>query len=91
MSAVLTWRARGTSVGGKTCLKTAWGMLGTVSHGRDIQISGRTAVIRGVKALTARRSRRDLRGGAALCLAALAAQGESLVEGVELIDRDMTN
>ena len=29
----------------------------------------------------------DLRGGAGLCLAALAAEGESRIEGVEYIDR----
>ena len=88
MSAVLT-RARGTSVVVENVFENRMGYAAELCRmGADIQISGRTAVIRGVKALDgARVCARDLRGGAALCLAALAAQGESLVEGVELIDR----
>ncbi len=56
--------------------------------GADIRVSGRTAVVRGVKALTgARVTARDLRGGAALVIAALAAQGESVVGHIALVDR----
>lgn len=56
--------------------------------GADIQVSGRIAVVRGVERLSgARVMARDLRGGAALCIAALAAQGESVVENIALIDR----
>ena len=56
--------------------------------GADIQVSGRIAVVRGVERLTgARVTARDLRGGAALCIAALAAQGESVVENIALVDR----
>lgn len=56
--------------------------------GADIQVSGRVAVVRGVEQLTgARVTARDLRGGAALCIAALAAQGQSVVENIALIDR----
>ena len=56
--------------------------------GADIRVSGQTAVVRGVEALRgARMSARDLRGGAALVLAALCAQGESTVERAEVIDR----
>ena len=56
--------------------------------GADIRVSGRTAVVRGVESLRgARVTARDLRGGAALVLAALAARGESLVEHAELVDR----
>lgn len=48
----------------------------------------RTAVIRGVKKLTgAQVYARDLRGGAALTIAGLAAQGETIVMNAELIDR----
>jgi UDP-N-acetylglucosamine 1-carboxyvinyltransferase len=48
----------------------------------------RTAVIRGVKKLTgAQVYARDLRGGAALTIAGLAAQGETVVMSAELIDR----
>ena len=56
--------------------------------GADIRVSGRTAVVTGVERLRGMRvTARDLRGGAALVLAALAAQGESFVENVGLVDR----
>ncbi|MBR3018297.1 MAG: UDP-N-acetylglucosamine 1-carboxyvinyltransferase [Clostridia bacterium] len=56
--------------------------------GADIRVNGRTAVVTGVPRLSGMTvSARDLRGGAALVLAALAAKGESVVEHAELIDR----
>lgn len=56
--------------------------------GARIICSGRTAIVRGVESLTgARVTARDLRGGAALVLAGLKAQGETIVERAELIDR----
>ena len=56
--------------------------------GARIICSGRTAIVRGVESLTgAHVTARDLRGGAALTLAGLAAQGETVVEQAELIDR----
>ncbi len=56
--------------------------------GAKIRVSGRTAVVSGVERLHgARVTARDLRGGAALVIAALGAQGESVVENVSLIDR----
>ena len=56
--------------------------------GADIRVNGRTAVVTGVPRLCGMTvSARDLRGGAALVLAALAAKGESMVEHAELIDR----
>ena len=56
--------------------------------GADIRVSGRTAVVSGVKRLHgAHVTARDLRGGAALVIAALAAEGETKVENVTLIDR----
>ena len=56
--------------------------------GARIICSGRTAIVHGVKHLTgARVTARDLRGGAALVLAGLKAQGETIVERAELIDR----
>ena len=65
------------------------------THGGDLNrmgariiCSGRTAIVHGVKHLTgARVTARDLRGGAALVLAGLKAQGETIVERAELIDR----
>lgn len=55
--------------------------------GADIFISNRLAVVRGAKLYGASVQAGDLRGGAALVIAALVAQGESWVENVELIDR----
>ena len=56
--------------------------------GADIRVERDTAIVRGVPSLSgARVEVTDLRAGAALVIAALAARGESLVEGVEHIDR----
>ena len=56
--------------------------------GADIRVSGRVAVVSGVERLHGAAVRAtDLRGGAALCVAALAAEGETAVSDVEHIDR----
>lgn len=56
--------------------------------GADISVQGRTAIIRGVKKLRgANVEARDLRGGAALIIAGLAAEGETKISGVGYIDR----
>lgn len=56
--------------------------------GAHILCSGRTAVVRGAEHLYgARVTARDLRGGAALVLAGLRAQGVTQVDRAELIDR----
>ena len=56
--------------------------------GGSIQVSGRVAVVTGVARLHGARVRStDLRGGAALCVAALAAEGASQVEEISHIDR----
>lgn len=56
--------------------------------GADILVDGQTAVVRGVPALTGTLvEASDLRAGAALVLASLAAQGTSWIEGVHHIDR----
>lgn len=56
--------------------------------GADCTVSGRVAVIRGVKRLTgARVNAWDLRGGAAMILAGLAAEGETAVRHLAHIDR----
>lgn len=59
-----------------------------VRMGADIKVEGRSAVVRGVKTLSgANVVARELRGGAALVVAALAANGESVIKGTEYIDR----
>ena len=56
--------------------------------GADIRVSGRVAVVTGAERLHGAVVRStDLRGGAALCVAALAAEGETVISGVEHIDR----
>ena len=59
-----------------------------VRMGADIKTSGRTAVIQGVRRLYGASVRAsDLRGGAALTVAALGAEGTTSVAGVQYIDR----
>jgi len=56
--------------------------------GAQITVDGRTAVVKGVPALTgASVTAQDLRAGAALVLAGLAAEGETLVDGLQHLDR----
>lgn len=56
--------------------------------GAEIKIEGRTAVIEGVDTLTgASVVATDLRAGATLVLAGLAAKGETIVSGLDHIDR----
>ena len=55
--------------------------------GAEIIVNNRTAVVRGARLTGARVTARDLRGGAALVLAGLAAEGVTEIEHVELIDR----
>ncbi len=58
------------------------------SMGADIRTAGKTAVIRGVDALHGASVRAsDLRGGAALAVAALAAEGETVIRGMEHVLR----
>lgn len=59
-----------------------------IRMGADIKVEGRSAVVRGVKRLYgANVEASELRGGAALVLAGLAADGKTTVGGVEFIDR----
>ncbi|MCI8478316.1 MAG: UDP-N-acetylglucosamine 1-carboxyvinyltransferase [Oscillospiraceae bacterium] len=56
--------------------------------GADIRVEGRVAVVCGVPQLRgARLHAADLRGGAALVVAALGAGGESVITGLEHVDR----
>lgn len=63
-----------------------------VRMGADIKVDGRSAVIRGVPKLQgANVVARELRGGAALVVAALAAEGITTISGTEYIDRGYEN
>lgn len=56
--------------------------------GADIRVEGRVAVVYGVPQLHGARVRAtDLRGGAALVIAALGARGQTIIEGLHHIDR----
>ncbi len=81
--------ARGSSVIVENVFENRFTLAGDLCRmGADVQVSGRAAFIRGVERLHGVHTvARDLRGGAALVLAGLCAQGETLIEGVELIDR----
>ena len=60
--------------------------------GADIKQEGRTAVIKGVRQLTAAPvTATDLRAGAALVVASLAAEGRTEIAGTEHIDRGYEN
>lgn len=60
--------------------------------GADIIVDGRTAMVRGVDELQpAAVNCTDLRAGAALLVASLAARGESTISGVEHLDRGYEN
>jgi UDP-N-acetylglucosamine 1-carboxyvinyltransferase len=63
-----------------------------IKLGADIKVDGRIAVVRGMPRLSgAPVCAKDLRGGAALVLAGLMAEGVTEVEGVEHIDRGYEN
>ena len=63
-----------------------------VRMGADIRVEGRSAIVRGVKKLYgANVVARELRGGAALVIASLAADGISEIKGIEYIDRGYEN
>lgn len=60
--------------------------------GADIRTEGRIAVVRGVPKLYHAVVRcTDLRGGAALVIAALSAEGESCIEEIRHIERGYEN
>lgn len=55
--------------------------------GADIRLTGRNAIVRGANLHGAQVCSTDLRGGAALVVAALAAEGTSRVGGLQHVDR----
>ncbi|MDD3336839.1 MAG: UDP-N-acetylglucosamine 1-carboxyvinyltransferase [Eubacteriales bacterium] len=88
MSAIATL-AKGTSVVVENVFENRFTHAGDFNRmGANVLINGRTAVIQGVDALYgAVVTARDLRGGAALAVAGLAAKGETIVENAQLVDR----
>jgi UDP-N-acetylglucosamine 1-carboxyvinyltransferase len=89
MMAVMTL-AKGTSIFIETVFESRYKHVEELMKmGANIKVDGRTAIIRGVKRLTGAEVKAgDLRGGAALVLAGLAAEGTTAVDNVKLhIDR----
>ncbi|MCC8073079.1 MAG: UDP-N-acetylglucosamine 1-carboxyvinyltransferase [Clostridiales bacterium] len=85
--------AKGTSVIKETVFENRFRYVSELRRfGADIDINEQLAVINGVKKLhSANVNATDLRGGAALVVAALAAEGESTVNYVNHIDRGYEN
>lgn len=81
--------AKGTSVFVENIFESRYKQVGELLlMGADIRVMGRMAVVYGVEQLKGARVRcTDLRGGAALAIAALAAQGTTEIGCVEHIDR----
>lgn len=81
--------AKGTSVVVENVFENRFAHAGDLNRmGANVLVNGRTAVVQGVDMLYGTHvTARDLRGGAALVIAGLAARGETLVERAELIDR----
>ncbi|AEG14742.1 UDP-N-acetylglucosamine 1-carboxyvinyltransferase [Desulfofundulus kuznetsovii DSM 6115] len=81
--------AEGTSVITETVFENRFKHVSELRRmGADIKVEGQIAIIKGVERLTgAPVMATDLRAGAALVLAALAAENGTVVEGVEHIDR----
>lgn len=87
MAALAT--ARGSSIISENIFESRYRHVDElVRMGANIKTSGRTAVIEGVERLYgANVMAHELRGGAALVVAALGAEGISCVSGVQYIDR----
>ncbi|MBE5778657.1 MAG: UDP-N-acetylglucosamine 1-carboxyvinyltransferase [Clostridiales bacterium] len=81
--------AKETSVVVENVFENRFAHAGDLNRmGARILLNGRTAVIHGVDKLHGTTvTARDLRGGAALTIAGLAAEGQTIVEHAELIDR----
>jgi UDP-N-acetylglucosamine 1-carboxyvinyltransferase len=81
--------ARGTSIVVETVFENRYKHVEELLRmGANIKQEGRIAVIKGVKKLTgANVYARDLRGGAALVLAGLIAEGETVVHDIRHIER----
>lgn len=87
--AALLSTAQGTSVITESVYESRFRYVNELNRmGANIRVEGRTAVIAGVDRLTgAPVTATDLRAGAALVCAALGAEGDTEITGVEHIDR----
>lgn len=87
--AVLLSIAQGTSFLTENIWDNRFKYIGELRRmGADVQVNGNTAVFQGVDKLTGAPVRAsDLRAGAALVIAALCAQGESIIDDICYIER----
>lgn len=87
--AVLLSIAKGTSILSESVWDNRFQYVGQLLRmGADIQVDGKIAVIEGVDRLTGVTVKAtDLRAGAAMVIAGLAASGETVVEDIQYIDR----
>ena len=81
--------ADGTSVFVENIFESRYKHAGELSRlGAKIKVEGRVAVVEGVPGLSgAPVECTDLRGGAALVVAALAAEGQTVITGLHHLDR----
>lgn len=89
----LATKVSGTSLIIETIFENRFMHAGELNRmGANIKINGRTAVVEGVKRLSAAKVRAtDLRAGAALIIAGLGADGETIIEDEGHIDRGYDN
>ncbi|MBR3641182.1 MAG: hypothetical protein IKN53_04025, partial [Oscillibacter sp.] len=87
MAALL--RSRGTTLCEETMFSARYRHVDELRRmGAQIRTAGAVAIVSGVNALHGARVQcTDLRGGAALCVAGVAAEGESRIERIRHIDR----
>lgn len=92
MMAIMTI-AKGTSIFTETIFENRYKHASQlIRMGANISIDGRIAVVKGVNKLFGTNvSAMDLRGGAALILAGLAAEGETVVDNIYHVDRGYEN
>lgn len=85
--------AQGTSIVTETVFENRFKHTEELMRmGAKIKVDGRVAVIKGVNKLTgAKVEAKDLRGGAALVIAGLAAEGTTIVENIKHIERGYDN
>ncbi len=85
----LLTKAQGTSVLTETIFENRYMHVPELARmGADIEVSGRTAIVRGVERLTgAEVMATDLRASMSLVIAALAAEGETQVRRIYHLDR----
>lgn len=85
--------ARGTSIITETIFENRFKNVEHLMRmGASIRVDGRTAVVRGVDELCgAHVSAPDLRGGASLVIAALGAEGETVIDDAHHIERGYEN